>query len=97
MSNSITVVTFVFINLSQDWGATPASIDNCLSVADKYDVQVNIHTDTLNESGFVESMSCMVPNPVIDHLVQVLSRHSKDELSIHITQKVLVVGMPQIL
>lgn len=40
---------------SQDWGATPASIDNCLSVADKYDVQVNIHTDTLNESGFVES------------------------------------------
>ena len=39
----------------KDWGATPAAIDNCLSIADKYDVQVNIHTDTLNEGGFVES------------------------------------------
>ena len=41
--------------LKKDWGATPAAIDNCLSIADKYDVQVNIHTDTLNEGGFVES------------------------------------------
>jgi urease subunit alpha len=40
--------------LHEDWGTTPAAIDNCLSVADKYDVQVMIHTDTLNESGFVE-------------------------------------------
>ena len=37
------------------WGTTPATIDNCLAVADEYDVQVAIHTDTLNESGFVES------------------------------------------
>ncbi|TIA95401.1 hypothetical protein E3P92_03601 [Wallemia ichthyophaga] len=43
------------LKIHEDWGATPASIDNCLNVADKYDVQVNIHTDTLNESGFVES------------------------------------------
>ncbi len=40
--------------LHEDWGTTPAAIDNCLTVADKYDVQVAIHTDTLNESGFVE-------------------------------------------
>lgn len=43
------------LKLHEDWGATPAAIDNCLAVADKYDIQVNIHTDTLNESGFVES------------------------------------------
>ncbi|MDP9526646.1 urease subunit alpha [Pseudomonas protegens] len=43
------------LKLHEDWGSTPASIDNCLSVADEYDVQVAIHTDTLNESGFVET------------------------------------------
>lgn len=42
------------LKLHEDWGTTPAAIDNCLSVADAYDVQVMIHTDTLNESGFVE-------------------------------------------
>ncbi|WGF88789.1 urease subunit alpha [Marinivivus vitaminiproducens] len=42
------------LKLHEDWGVTPASIDCCLSVADKMDVQVLIHTDTLNESGFVE-------------------------------------------
>lgn len=42
------------LKLHEDWGTTPASIDNCLSVAEKMDVQVAIHTDTLNESGFVE-------------------------------------------
>ena len=43
------------LKLHEDWGTTPAAIDNCLSVADQYDVQVAIHTDTLNESGFVET------------------------------------------
>ena len=43
------------LKLHEDWGTTPATIDNCLSVADKHDVQVLIHTDTLNESGFVET------------------------------------------
>jgi len=43
------------LKLHEDWGTTPASIDNCLSVADEYDVQVAIHSDTLNESGFVET------------------------------------------
>lgn len=42
------------LKLHEDWGTTPAAIDNCLNVADTYDVQVAIHTDTLNESGFVE-------------------------------------------
>lgn len=43
------------LKLHEDWGTTPAAIDNCLNVADQYDVQVAIHTDTLNESGFVET------------------------------------------
>ncbi len=42
------------LKLHEDWGTTPAAIDNCLSVAENFDVQVAIHTDTLNESGFVE-------------------------------------------
>ncbi|WP_028447722.1 urease subunit alpha [Chitinimonas koreensis] len=43
------------LKLHEDWGTTPAAIDNCLAVADELDVQVAIHTDTLNESGFVET------------------------------------------
>ena len=43
------------LKLHEDWGTTPAAIDCCLSVADEYDIQVAIHTDTLNESGFVEA------------------------------------------
>ena len=42
------------LKLHEDWGTTPAAIDNCLAVAERFDVQVAIHTDTLNESGFVE-------------------------------------------
>jgi urease subunit alpha len=43
------------LKLHEDWGTTPSAIDTCLTVADKHDVQVTIHTDTLNESGFLES------------------------------------------
>jgi urease subunit alpha len=43
------------LKLHEDWGTTPAAIDNCLAVADEMDIQVAIHTDTLNESGFVEA------------------------------------------
>jgi urease len=43
------------LKLHEDWGTTPAAVDNCLTVCDEYDVQCLIHTDTLNESGFVES------------------------------------------
>lgn len=44
----------VGLKLHEDWGTTPSAIDNCLNVADEEDVQVTIHTDTLNESGCVE-------------------------------------------
>ena len=45
----------VGLKLHEDWGTTPQAIDNCLTIADDYDVQVAIHTDTLNESGYLES------------------------------------------
>lgn len=53
------------LKLHEDWGTTPAAIDTCLSVADKYDVQVAIHTDTLNEAGFVETTIAAFKNRVI--------------------------------
>lgn len=53
------------LKLHEDWGTTPAAIDNCLSVAELYDVQVAIHTDTLNESGFVEHTMAAFKNRVI--------------------------------
>lgn len=53
------------LKLHEDWGTTPAAIDTCLSVADKYDVQVAIHTDTLNEAGFVENTIAAFKDRVI--------------------------------
>ena len=53
------------LKLHEDWGTTPAAIDNCLSVADDLDVQVMIHTDTLNESGFVEHTVAAMKERVI--------------------------------
>ena len=53
------------LKLHEDWGTTPAAIDNCLSVAEKFDVQVAIHTDTLNESGFVEHTIAAFKNRTI--------------------------------
>ena len=53
------------LKLHEDWGTTPAAIDNCLSVADAMDVQVMIHTDTLNESGFVENTVAAMKQRVI--------------------------------
>ena len=53
------------LKLHEDWGTTPAAIDTCLSVADQYDVQVAIHTDTLNEAGFVEATIAAFKNRVI--------------------------------
>ncbi|MBT7220628.1 MAG: urease subunit alpha, partial [Alphaproteobacteria bacterium] len=53
------------LKLHEDWGTTPATIDNCLTVADAMDVQVMIHTDTLNESGFVEHTVRAMKNRVI--------------------------------
>jgi urease subunit alpha len=53
------------LKLHEDWGTTPATIDTCLSVADEFDVQVAIHTDTLNEAGFVETTIAAFKNRVI--------------------------------
>jgi urease subunit alpha len=53
------------LKLHEDWGTTPASIDNCLTVADQTDTQVAIHTDTLNESGFVEATLAAIGGRVI--------------------------------
>lgn len=53
------------LKLHEDWGTTPATIDTCLTIADQYDVQVAIHTDTLNESGFVETTIAAFKNRVI--------------------------------
>jgi len=53
------------MKLHEDWGTTPAAIDCCLSVADAFDVQVAIHTDTLNESGFVEDTLAAINGRVI--------------------------------
>ncbi|MEQ9238120.1 urease subunit alpha [Coleofasciculus sp. E2-BRE-01] len=53
------------LKLHEDWGTTPATIDTCLSVADDYDIQVAIHTDTLNEAGFVENTIAAFKNRAI--------------------------------
>ncbi|MDY6802501.1 MAG: urease subunit alpha [Cyanobacteriota bacterium] len=53
------------LKLHEDWGTTPAAIDTCLTVADEYDVQVAIHTDTLNEAGFVENTIAAFKNRAI--------------------------------
>jgi urease subunit alpha len=53
------------LKLHEDWGTTPATIDTCLTVADTYDVQVAIHTDTLNEAGFVEATIAAFQNRTI--------------------------------
>ncbi|MFO8024846.1 urease subunit alpha [Thiohalophilus sp.] len=53
------------LKLHEDWGTTPAAIDNCLNVAERYDVQVAIHTDTLNESGFIEDTLAAFKDRVI--------------------------------
>lgn len=53
------------LKLHEDWGSTGAAINNCLSVADEYDVQVAIHTDTLNEAGFLEETICAIDGRTI--------------------------------
>ena len=53
------------LKLHEDWGTTPGTIDTCLAVADEFDVQVAIHTDTLNEAGFVENTIAAFKNRVI--------------------------------
>ncbi len=72
------------LKVHEDWGATAAAIDNCLTVADKYDVQVAIHTDSLNEAGFVETTIAAFKDRVIHtfHTEGAGGGHSPDILKV---------------
>jgi urease subunit alpha len=79
------------LKLHEDWGTTPATIDNALTVADQYDVQIAIHTDTLNESGFVEASIAAMKGRVIH------SYHTEGAGGGHAPDIIKVVGEPNVL
>jgi len=79
------------LKLHEDWGTTPAAIDNCLTVADKHDVQVAIHSDTLNESGFVESTIAAIAGRVIH------TYHTEGAGGGHAPDIIKVVGLDHVL
>lgn len=72
------------LKLHEDWGSTPAAIDNCLSVCDEHDIQCLIHTDTLNESGFVETTVAAFKNRTIHayHTEGAGGGHAPDIISV---------------
>ncbi len=79
------------LKLHEDWGTTPAAIDACLKVADKYDVQVAIHTDTLNEAGFVEDTIAAIAGRAIHtyHTEGAGGGHAPDIIKIAALKNVL--------
>ena len=79
------------LKLHEDWGTTPAAIDNCLAVADDYDVQVMIHTDTLNESGFVEDTVAAFKGRTIHAF------HTEGAGGGHAPDIIKVAGLPNVL
>ncbi|HET6234378.1 MAG TPA: urease subunit alpha [Acetobacteraceae bacterium] len=79
------------LKLHEDWGTTPAAIDNCLSVGDRYDVQVMIHTDTLNESGFVEDTIAAFKGRTIHAF------HTEGAGGGHAPDIIKVAGLPNVL
>jgi urease subunit alpha len=79
------------LKLHEDWGTTPSAIDVCLSVAEKYDIQVAIHTDTLNESGFVEDTIAAFKGRNIH------SFHTEGAGGGHAPDIVKVCGLPNVL
>jgi urease subunit alpha len=79
------------LKLHEDWGTTPAAIDTCLSVADRYDVQVMIHTDTLNESGFVEDTIAAFKGRTIHAF------HTEGAGGGHAPDIIKVAGLPNVL
>ena len=81
----------VGMKLHEDWGTTPAAIDNCLSVAEETDTQVAIHTDTLNESGFVEDTIAAFKDRTIH------SFHTEGAGGGHAPDIMKVVGLPNVL
>jgi urease subunit alpha len=81
----------VGLKLHEDWGTTPAAIDCCLAVAEQYDVQVAIHTDTLNESGFVEDTIAAFKGRAIH------SFHTEGAGGGHAPDIIKVCGIPHVL
>ncbi|MGB7756142.1 MAG: urease subunit alpha, partial [Salinisphaera sp.] len=79
------------LKLHEDWGTTPAAIDNCLTVADETDVQVAIHTDTLNESGFVEDTFAAFKHRVIH------TYHTEGAGGGHAPDIITAAGKPNVL
>ncbi len=79
------------LKLHEDWGTTPAAIDCCLSTADDYDVQVMIHTDTLNESGFVEDTIAAIAGRTIHAF------HTEGAGGGHAPDIIKVCGLPNVL
>ncbi|KAF0166497.1 MAG: ureC [Rhodocyclaceae bacterium] len=79
------------LKLHEDWGTTPAAIDNCLTVADEMDVQVAIHTDTLNESGFVEATLAAFKGRTIHTF------HTEGAGGGHAPDIIKAVGLPNVL
>ncbi|MFN8442380.1 MAG: urease subunit alpha [Caldilineaceae bacterium] len=79
------------LKLHEDWGTTPAAIDNCLDVADQFDVQVAIHTDTLNEAGFVEATIAAIKGRTIH------TYHTEGAGGGHAPDIIKIAGYPYIL
>src|SRR5690242_9998034 len=79
------------LKLHEDWGTTPAAIDTCLAVADDYDVQVMIHTDTLNESGFVEDTIAAIKGRTIH------AYHTEGAGGGHAPDIIRVAGLPNVI
>ncbi|MFL5244774.1 MAG: urease subunit alpha [Gemmataceae bacterium] len=79
------------LKLHEDWGTTPAAIDCCLSVADAFDVQVAIHTDTLNESGFVEDSIAAIKGRAIH------TYHTEGAGGGHAPDIIRMAGLPNVL
>ena len=79
------------LKLHEDWGTTPATIDTCLEVAERYDVQVTIHTDTLNESGFVDDSIAAFRGRSIH------TYHSEGAGGGHAPDIIRVCGVPSVL
>ncbi len=79
------------MKLHEDWGATPAAIDQCLRIADEYDFQVQIHTDTLNEAGYVERTLEAINGRTMH------AYHTEGAGGGHAPDILKVVGMPNIL
>ena len=79
------------LKLHEDWGTTPAAIDACLRVADEYDVQVAIHTDTLNEAGFVDDTIAAIGGRTIH------TYHTEGAGGGHAPDIIKIAGLPNIL